>query len=409
MVSLNILLQRMRNAPGLLRDVVILGVVLVLGLSAGTYIFSHYDVKAPWSSSYSFYADFAKAPAVQTKARQEVRIAGVTVGRITSAKPVRGGVRVGFRIDQDQKVYKDARLVIRSKSPLNVLYVALNPGTPAAGRLPEDGTIPVSQTDEFTQAAEILDNLDARSQAAITDLVTESDVALTNAPTTLPKGLDQLDVTAQDLKPVVDALAERRGHLAHLVTSLSQISTAVGGDDDRLASLTASLETTLGVVSSRDTALNASLDELPGVTSTLRTALTQAGGLTGELNPVLDQATAASGKLPGLVDRLTTTVRTARGVLTTAKPVIAEAVPVIADLRPLTGDLRTSLSFLEPVAANLPQATARLTPWLTNLGGFVYNTASSFSLGDANGGMGRANLVVKALEPTGAPLLGGRK
>lgn len=409
MVALNVVLQRMRNAPGLMRDVVILAVVLVLGLSAGTYIFSHYGVKAPWTSSYTFYADFAKAPAVQTQARQEVRIAGVNVGQITSAKPVSDGVRVGFEIDQNQTVYKDARLVIRSKTPLNILYVALNPGTPAAGKLPLNGTIPVSQTDEFTQAAAILDNLDARSRAAITDLVSESDVALTNAPTTLPQGLNQLDLTASDLKPVVDALAARRAHLSRLVSSISQISTAVGGNDARLASLTASLEATLGVVSARDTDLNASLTELPGVTSTLRTALSSAAGLTTELNPVLDQATAASGKLPGLLDRLTTTVGTARDVLTTARPVIAEAVPVIADLRPLTSDLRQSLWFLDPVAANLPQATARLTPWLTNLGGFVYNTASSFSLGDANGGMGRANLVVKALEPTGAPLLGGRK
>lgn len=409
MVGLNIVLERMRNSPGLFRDVAILAVVLVVGLSAGTYIFSHYDVKAPWAGSYTFYADFAKAPAVQTGARQEVRIAGVSVGRISSATPVRGGIRVGFTIDQDQKVYKDARLVIRSKTPLNILYVALNPGTPAAGRLPQDGTIPLSQTDEFTQAAEILDNLDARSQAAITDLVTESDVALTNAPTQLPAGLKQLDLTAQDLKPVVDALAVRRQHLSHLVTSISEISTAAGGNDQRLSSLMASLETTLGVVAARDTDLNTSLEQLPGVTSTLRTALSEASGLTTELNPVLDQATQASGRLPGLLDRLTGTVQTAHSVLSAARPAIAEAVPVLADLRPLTANLRTSLAFLEPVAANLPQATARLTPWLTNLGGFVYNTASSFSLGDANGGFGRANLVVKALEPTGAPIIGGHK
>jgi len=406
MVSVNIVLERMRNTPGLLRDIVILAVVLGVGLAAGSYMFGHYEVKAPWQGAFSFSADFAKAPAVQTKARQEVRIAGVPVGRITSAEPTSKGVRVGFRIDEDQKVYRDARMVIRSKTPLNILYVSLNPGTPGAGRLPEGGTIPITQTDQFTQAAEILDNLDARAQSAITDLVTESDIALTSAPVQLPKGLRQLDTTVQDLKPVVDALAQRRTHLSHLVTSLSEISTAVGSDDRRLASLMASLETTLAAVASRDKELDASLEQLPGVTSTLRTALSQASGLTTELNPVLDSATRASARLPGLVERLTGTVRTARSVLSTARPVIARAGPVIADLRPLTSNLRQSLVALRPVSANLPQATARLTPWLTNLGGFVYNTASSFSLGDANGGMGRANLVVKALEPTGAPIGG---
>jgi phospholipid/cholesterol/gamma-HCH transport system substrate-binding protein len=270
MVALNIVLQRVRNTPGLLRDVVIFAVILAGGVTAGSYIFSHYGVKAPWTSSFSFSADFIKAPAVQTQARQEVRIAGVPVGRITSAEPVSDGVRIGFNIDQDQKVYKDARLVIRSKTPLNILYVALNPGTPAAGLLPDGGTIPTSQTDEFTQAAEILNNLDARSQSAIGDLVTEADVALTNAPTQLPAGLRQLDITTQTLQPVIDALAQRRQHLSKLVTSISEISTAAGGDDTRLASLMASLETTLGVVASRDKSLDASLAQLPGGTSTLR-------------------------------------------------------------------------------------------------------------------------------------------
>ena len=404
MVAMNILLQRMRNTPGLARDVLVMAVVAVVGLGCGAYMFSHYQVKAPWADSYEFGAVFAQAPAVQTKVRQEVRIAGVSVGRITSAKAERSGVRVGFRIDADQSVYKDARLVIRSKSPLNIVYVALDPGTAQAGRLPEGGTLPISQTDAFTQPHEILDNLDARAQSAITDLVYEADVALTKAPRHLPQAVRQLDDTAQDLRPVVEALAERRGHLNNLVTSLSQISTAAGKDDKRLGSLMSSLQTTLGVVAARDKQLDSSLAQLPEVTGILGTALGQASDLTEELNPVLDQATKASGRLPRVVDRLTKTVVNARGLLKVAQPVIAEARPVVADLRPLTGELRASLSYLKPVSANLPQATARLTPWLSYLGGFVYNTSSSFSLGDANGGMGRANVVVEALQPTGAPI-----
>jgi phospholipid/cholesterol/gamma-HCH transport system substrate-binding protein len=97
-------------------------------------------------------------------------------------------------------------------------------------------------------------------------------------------------------------------------------------------------------------------------------------------------------------------VSSARDLVVKARPVVREARPVVADLRPLTGDLRSALSDLGPVAANLPRATKRLVPWLDDLGGFVYNTSSSFSLGDVNGGIGRANVVVKLSDPTGGGL-----
>lgn len=404
MVRVNVAMQRMRNSPGLGRNIAIVALVLVMGVGSGGYILSNYQLRAPWDDTYHFYADFEDAPAVQTDARQEVRIAGVPVGLVSSAEPGESSVHMGFEIDEDQTVYQDARLMIRSKTPLNIIYVALDPGSPKAGELEEGGTIPVSQTDQFTQPYKVLNELDERARSALTDLVYEADVALVKAGRDLPEGVSQLNTTAQDLKPVVDALASRRENLRRLVTSLSQISVAAGEDDERLASLMGSLEQTLAVLAARDGELDATLARLPGVTSTLRSSLRDAGALTTELDPVLEQATRASGRLPGAVDRLTRTVVNARDVLETARPVIAKARPVVADLRPLTEDLDTSLRFLEPVTANLPQATAKLVPWLTNLGAFVYNTASSFSLGDANGGMGRANVVVEVLEPLGAPL-----
>jgi phospholipid/cholesterol/gamma-HCH transport system substrate-binding protein len=53
------------------------------------------------------------------------------------------------------------------------------------------------------------------------------------------------------------------------------------------------------------------------------------------------------------------------------------------------------------VVSTLPEATQKLVPWLDHLGAFIYNTSSSFSLGDANGGIARAYVVVKLSDPTG--------
>ena len=52
----------------------------------------------------------------------------------------------------------------------------------------------------------------------------------------------------QEIEPVVEALQTRRDTLQKLVTSLSQISNAVGGDGERLGDLANSLDATLKVI-----------------------------------------------------------------------------------------------------------------------------------------------------------------
>lgn len=406
MSSIATTVARLRNTPNLGRDLSTIVAVAALGLVAMVYLFAHEHVSVPLiNGNYHFSAEFDKAPGIQLASRQEVRIAGVAVGKITGAKVAQdGNAKLSFEITPGHPVYMDARLVMDSKSPVNLMYVTLDPGSPSAGRLAANGTIPVAQTQRVTQSFELLDNLDDRARAALTDLVDETDVALAAAPTQLPPGLGSTDAAAQSFQPVVDALAQRRDNLKHLITSLSQIATAAGGNHQRLAELAADLETTLSVVGQRDQQLGSALRQLPAVTATLRTSMASAARLSEQLSPTLTSLSQASGKLPKTLDGLATTVQNAQGVVQRANPVVAEARPVVEDLAPLTSNLRSALGDLAPVTGNLPGATAKLVPWLDNLGAFIYNTSSSFSLGDANGGIGRADVVVKLLNPTGGGL-----
>lgn len=398
-------IERMRNTPGLGRDVVLLVSLLVAGVVVMSYIFGQYQVIKPWDDNYRFAAEFDEAPAIQLASRQEVRIAGVTVGRVTDAAPTDGGnARLTFTLDEGHEVYQNAKLVLRSKTPLNVMYVMLDPGDPSAGKLAEGGVIPVSQTQRVLQPYELLDELDDRARAALTDLVTQADVALASAPTDLAPGVKAMDKAANNFTGVIEALQTRRANLRHLVTSVSQIATAAGEDDKRLDELVNALQDTLAVVSARDAELSTSLARLPGVTTTLRKAMTDAKKLTDELSPVLRKLHDSAEDLPGTIKGLSNTVSNARDLVAKAGPVVREARPIVADLRPLTRNLSSALADLSPVFANLPQATERLVPWLDDLGGFVYNTSSSFSLGDVNGGLGRANVVVKVTDPTGGGL-----
>lgn len=393
--------QRMRAVPGLRNDLVVLAVLVAIGVASGGYIVSHYEAIFPWEDRVELTAEFDHAPAIQLDARQEVRIAGVPVGKIVDAKPTRQGTAlVTMSIEPGHQIYDNARLVLRSKNPLNVMYVALNPGGPPGRPLPSGEVIPASQTERVLQPYELVDKLDERTQAALTSLVDEADVALAQAPKRLPGGLRATDATLASFQPVVEKLRHRRGAIQRLVTAFARISAAAGEDDQRLASLASSLQETLAVLAKRDKELGAMLAELPGLTSTLRNSMKSTAKLTEELNPALDSMHSSAGKLPSAVSRLSKTVGEADGLVRDARPVMAKARPVLADLRPLIGDVNSALTDFRPVVATLPKATQRIVPWLDDLSAFVYHTSSSFSLGDVNGGLGRAQVNMKVDDPS---------
>jgi phospholipid/cholesterol/gamma-HCH transport system substrate-binding protein len=402
MTSIRQLLDRIRNIPGLGRDVLALVLVVAAGLACGVYIFSQYGWSPPLQQRVQFKAEFEMASGVRPESREEVRIAGVPIGKIESAEPLPDGhALLGMSLDPGNTVYKNAHVVLRSKSPLNIPYVELDPGGPPAQPLPPNGSIPASQTERGIEPYELFDKLDERTRTALTSLLDDTDVALAQAPQKLPAGLQATDRTIKTFQPVMAQLQTRRDTIAQVITALSQISTAAGHDDTRVATLTTSLEQTLGVLGKRDNQLDSTLGQLPGLARNIDSAMLNTRGLTGQLNPTLDALKGASGQLPSTLQRLTQTVDTAGKVVHTARPVVREARPVATDLRPLTGDLNASFGDLAPVTGYLPKATSKIVPWLDDLAAFVYQTSSSFSLGDANGGFGRANLTLDISNPLG--------
>ncbi len=389
--------ERTRTVPGLGRDVAALLVLVLLGTSACAFVLAHQRYDWPWQDKFEFEAEFAEAPGISPGNGQEVRIAGVTVGKIKEAELTDDGTALlTLSIEPGYDIYKDARLVLRPKTPLNDMYVEMSQGTEDAGSLPEHGLVPVEQTANPVQVDRVLQNLDDDARAGISAMLQEADVALANAPAHLPEGLAATDRTMRDMRPLLRALHKRRDLLADLVTSLGQVSQTVGGDEQRLARLTTSLAETLDTITARDDELDETLAQVPGFVEELRHATGSVDALGQQLDPTLQSIDSASADLPtalhdvgALADQLDATVKE-------ATPLVVEARPLVADLRPVAPRLDAALGDVAPLSGRLDSASDLLVDYIDDLSAFVYNTASIFSLGDANGGILRGQAQVNA-------------
>ncbi|EHR53544.1 ABC-type transport system involved in resistance to organic solvents, periplasmic component [Saccharomonospora marina XMU15] len=399
--------QRVRNEPRLGRNVLTLAVLVALGLGAGGYILSQQGSGTttwPWQDQFVFTAEFDNAPAVSPGNGQEVRIAGVQVGQIESASVSDDGkAELTLSIEPGHTVYDNARTVLRPKSPMNEMYVEIDPGGPPGKPLAEGDMIPATQSQRPIQADEVLAHLDTNTRSALTALLTETDTALAHAPEALPGGLSATDRVVRDLKPVVVELQTRKDKLAQLVTALAQVSSAVGENDQRLAELARNLQHTLAAAGEQSDAIDEALAQLPDVTDELGRATGSVQALSDQLDPVLDSLRQASGTLPDSLRRLTATVDRVGETVDVANPVVTKARPVVNDLRPLVTDVNALLPDLRHTTSRLEPITASLLPYLNDLGAFVYQTNSVTSLHDANGGILRGLLQVT---PSTLPLPG---
>jgi phospholipid/cholesterol/gamma-HCH transport system substrate-binding protein len=399
--------DRIRNEPGLGRNVIALAVVVLLGIGAGGYILTQQRFNPPWEDKTFVYATFSEAPAVAPGKGQEIRMSGVPVGDIRSSQlSPQGNALVLLAIDKskyDGPIYDNATVVLRPKSPLNEMYIEMDPGTPAGNPLPPYGVLPIGNARPPVQVDAALSHLDKNTLGALQSLLSASDVALAQAPQDLPGGVAATDEVVKNLKPVIDQLDTRRDRLATLVTSVSELSQSLGGDDVRLTSLVGSLQKTLKAVSDQSAYLRSSLNQLPGFVDQLGTATGSVQQLSNQLDPTLDNLKAATDSLPDSLSKLTDTVETLHTTVDKARPVAQELPPVAADLRPFVGNLDDSLPDLTAISGQLDPVTAGLVKYLPDLEAFTYQTNSVTSLSDANGGILRGLL---SLGPATVPLPG---
>ncbi|NKQ54246.1 MCE family protein [Amycolatopsis sp. K13G38] len=387
--------QRLRTVPGLGKHTVAVLIVIVLGVTTLAVVMANVKFIGPWEDRFVFAADFDNAPAVVPSQNPKVRIAGVDVGQIVKSEVTAAGkARLTFSVNPGSEVYDNAHVVLRPKSAVNEMYVEVDPGGPPGKPLGQDAVIPAAQTARPIQPDEVLDHLDDRTRAALSSLLSVSDVALANAPSTLPAGLDATGDALKSFQPVADGLRQRREKVSQLVTALSSIATATGGDQDRMAGLVNSLQQTLGTLSARDDDLRSVLDQLPDTTGQLNRAMGSLTGLTGQLNPTLDNVNQAAGALPDVLRRTAGLMDTLGRTAQSARPVVAKAAPVVSDLGPLVNDLNGALGHLRPMSQRLDPVTATLVPYLNDVAAFLYNTSGVFAPSDADGGFVRGHLTV---------------
>ncbi|MDX6650661.1 MAG: phospholipid/cholesterol/gamma-HCH transport system substrate-binding protein [Solirubrobacteraceae bacterium] len=378
--------------------------IVAVSLPVGAYIVDHQRLRFPWERAYTVRAEFSSAQAVTPGQGQNVTVAGVTVGEITSVqlRDGRAVVEMDMSPDQLPAVYADARMLLRPKTGLNDMSIELDPGTPAAGRLREDQVLPAARTTPNVNPDEVLAALDGDTRAYLATLLNAGGRGLHGRGADLRAVLRASAPTLAHTRRVTGVLADRRVKLRRLIGNLRVLSEAVAAQDGDLGRLVGAGDATFAALASQEGALRESLRRLPGTLGEAEAALRSTGRFAARLRPALDALGPAVRLLPGalvdvrplLRDGEPVLRRQIRPLVRAARPLARDLGPTLADLHAVTPDLTSAFRVLVRVvnelAYNPPGAEEGYLFWLA---WFAHNANSILSIEDAHGVAWRGQLV----------------
>jgi phospholipid/cholesterol/gamma-HCH transport system substrate-binding protein len=400
-----------------LRDFIALFFMMLVALGTTYYILSQERFHLPsWvpaagSDFYRLNVELQTGQAVVPGQGQTINIAGVKVGDVKSVKLQNGVALVS--VDMEKKyapVYRDAKVLLRPKTGLKDMYLALDPGTRDAGALPSGGTIPAANTLPDVNPDEILASLDADTRAYLAILLNAGGEAFTDPPghqgetsAALRQTFKRFEPTNRDLARITTLLARRRQSISHVIHNFRLISGELARTDGTLGRFVESSNVNFRAFANKDAALRESLALLPGTLAVANTTLQKADKLGRVLGPTAKALQPSAKALGPALQQVRPFLRETTPVIKNQlRPFTKIATPTVNDLRPAAADLKTVTpalrrtfgvlnSALNTFAYNPPGDEEGFLFWQSWLN---HDGAQIFTTEDAHGPIRRGLIVV---------------
>src|SRR4051794_14940694 len=337
-----------------LRDFLALFFMAIVALSVTGYILSQERFHLPkWvpvagSDFYKLNVELQTGQAVVPGQGQTINIAGVKVGDVQQVH-LRNGIAI-VSVNMEKKyapVYRNAHVLLRPKTGLKDMYLALNPGTKDAGSLPSGGTIPVVNTLPDVNPDEILASLDADTRDYLQILLSAGGEAFTDKPghageasADLRQAFKRFEPTNRDLAAIMSQIAQRKQNVRHVVHNFRLITDELANTDGTLGRFVESSNANFQAFAHQDANLRAALGLLPSTLAVTNSTLQKADKLGRT-------AARAFQHLGPFARALGPSLHDLRPFLKSSTPIIKNqlrpfpriARPTVRDLRPTAADL----------------------------------------------------------------------
>ena len=244
----------------------------------------------------------------------DVRLAGIPVGRVRAIAVVDGQARLELAIDPDVRVAEDATVAIRWRNLIGQRYVGIRPGSPSAVAL-ADGDV-IERTDDVVDLGQLVNQLAPLARAVGPEQINRILQALVEAFEGNDGAFDALVANSTSLTA---ALGERDLVVQQLIADSATVSQALASRDEQIAAMVSNLAAVSSTIDATDELLARTVDEVARFSSTTADLL---GRASGDLGAVLEVVASLTGTAVDSLSTIEQAIQTLPAMLDAVLPTI---------------------------------------------------------------------------------------
>jgi ABC-type transporter Mla subunit MlaD len=375
------------------------GILLFLWITFGgptPFKAKSYEVKVPFNE------------ATQLAQQSDVRISGVSVGKVQNIEESPDGQQAQATLDIDDKyapLPRGTRAILRTKTLLGETYVELTPGNADGPKLPDGGTLSSANVAESAQLDEIFRTFNPRTRAAFQEWMQEGAVAIAGRGQSFSNALAELEPFFSEFDKVFRVLDTQRVAVKQLFSNGAVALRALRGRQGELAGLIRNSNAVFQTTAARDRDIEALFRAFPTFEDEQKLTFNRLKEFALNSDPLFRQLVPAAKQLSPTLVAFSNLAPQAKGLFEGLETVIDRAPSGFPALRKfLRGDFPVLLRALDPFLRNL-------NPILTGLG--LYKREATSLLGNVAAATNGVHLntqgeqvhVLRALGPLGPETL----
>jgi phospholipid/cholesterol/gamma-HCH transport system substrate-binding protein len=347
------------------------GLLLFLWLSFGGTI--------PFEpEGYRFTVEFNQAVQLGTEA--DVRIAGVSIGKVVSVGLDRrtGLTKAVIQIDpRFAPRPADTRAILRQKSLLGETYIELSMGNPADGMLPDDGRLPQGQVAPTVQLDQILSTFDPTTRKAFETWMQDDGIAFTNRGEDFNQALAELYPFATNVQGVLAVLNRDSAAASTLLRDGGQVFAALGQSPAQLQGFVRHSNAVFAATAARNTALANAIRAFPAFLVATRETIDRVNTFAATAKPLIDELKPGAVQLSPALEETAIVAPELRDVMVDIGPLAHASKAGVPAFVSFLNDTVPLLHRLTPYLGNLVPVFDYINDYRRELAAFFANSAAA--------------------------------
>ena len=351
-----------KQAPSVIKIAVAIGFTLSCFLLL-LFLWVTFGGPTPFKSEgYRFRAYFPEAVTLATQS--DVRIGGVTVGKVQSLSlpPQGNATEVEIELDPEYAPLRsDARAILRQKTLLGETFIELTMGSDSAEPVPDGGVLPRSRTVESTQIDEIFDGFDQETRTSFQRWMQNAAISIRGRDADLSNAFANLGPFTTDATETLELLRSQDQALQGLIRDTGTVFRAFSAGDQELAGAIVNSNRAFEALASRDAALQEIIQIFPTFNNETRLTLNRVAEFALDTQPLVNN-------LQPVADDFSPTFQAVQRLSPDLRRLFINLDPLLdASLRGLP-KLRRTLNALRPLFRAMDPFLANLNPVIRYLG-----------------------------------------